>query len=63
MFDINQIADIITCTTVKVMFSYFYDKQSVLTSFMNMSRDVRKPVFGDSDQVPHKPGWTITEDS
>ena len=28
-----------------------------------MSRDVRKPVFGVSDQVPHKPGWTITEDS
>ena len=27
-----------------------------------MSRDVRKPVFGVSDQVPHKPGCTATED-
>ena len=23
---------------------------------------VRKPVLGDSDQVPHKPGCTVTED-
>ena len=28
----------------------------------NMSRDVRKPVFGDFDQDRHKPGWTITVD-
>ena len=28
----------------------------------NMSRDVRKPVFGISDQVRHKPGCTATED-
>ena len=28
-----------------------------------MSRDVRKPVFGVFDQVRHKPGWEITEDS
>ena len=28
-----------------------------------MSHDVRKPVFGVSDQVPHKPDWAITEDS
>ena len=28
-----------------------------------MSRDVRKQVDGDPDQVQHKPGWTITEDS
>ena len=27
-----------------------------------MSRDVRKPVFGVSDQAPHKPGCTATED-
>ena len=26
-----------------------------------MSRDVRKPVFGVSDQVRHKPGCTITD--
>ena len=28
----------------------------------HMSRDVRKPVFGVSNQVRHKPGWAITED-
>ena len=27
-----------------------------------MSRDVRKPVFGVSDQVRHKPACTATED-
>ena len=27
-----------------------------------MSLVVRKPVFGVSDQVPHKPGCTATED-
>ena len=27
-----------------------------------MSRDLRKPVFGVSDQVPHKPDCTTTED-
>ena len=26
-----------------------------------MSLIVRKPVFGVSDQVPHKPGCTVTE--
>ena len=28
----------------------------------NMSLVVRKPVFGVSDQVPHKPGCTATQD-
>ena len=28
----------------------------------DMSLVVRKPVFGVSDQVPHKPGCTATED-
>ena len=27
-----------------------------------MSLVLRKPVFGVSDQVPHKPGCTVTED-
>ena len=27
-----------------------------------MSLDVRKPVFGVSDQVRHKPGCAVTED-
>ena len=31
-------------------------------SQFNMSLVVRKPVFGVSDQVPHKPGCTATED-
>ena len=29
----------------------------------HMSLVVRNPVFGVSDQVPHKPGCTTTEDS
>ena len=29
---------------------------------MIMSRVVRKPVFGVSDQVRHKPGCAVTED-
>ena len=29
---------------------------------IDWSRDVRKPVFGISEQVRHKPGWKITED-
>ena len=28
-----------------------------------MSHDVRKPVFGVSDQLRLKPGFTVTEDS
>ena len=28
----------------------------------NMSLVIRKPVVGVSDQVPHKPGCTATED-
>ena len=28
-----------------------------------MSRDARKPVFGVSDQVQHKPACTVTEAS
>ena len=31
-------------------------------SVWNMSLVVRKPVFGVSDQVQHKPGYTTTED-
>ena len=30
-------------------------------SFLYLSRDVRKPVFGVSDQVRHKPVCTVTE--
>ena len=31
-------------------------------SSQHMSRVMRKPVFGVSDLVPHKPGCTATED-
>ena len=31
--------------------------------FSYMSRDARKPVFGVSDQVPHKPVCAATEES
>ena len=37
--------------------------QHMNNSIFDMSRDVRKPVFGVSDQVRHKPSWEITEDS
>ena len=30
---------------------------------VNVSRDARKPVFGVSDQVRHKPACTVTEAS
>ena len=32
-----------------------------ISAFLDMSLIVRKPVFGVSDQVPHKPGCAITE--
>ena len=39
--------------------------QTHLTHFayLYLSRDVRKTVFGVSDQVRHKPGCAATEDS
>ena len=33
-----------------------------ITRLCNMSLVVRKPEFGVSDQVPHKPGCAVTED-
>ena len=33
-----------------------------ISKHSDMSCDVRKPVFGVSDQVRHKPGCTATED-
>ena len=40
------------------------DKDSIifLDSIYDLSLVVRKPVFGVSDQVRHKPGCTATED-
>ena len=35
----------------------------VLHYIMKMSRDARKPVFGSSEQVRHKPTYTVTEES
>ena len=37
----------------------FDDEQSLLNYYLSLV--VRKPVFGVSDQVPHKPGCTVTE--
>ena len=34
----------------------------ILAILIHMSLVVRKPVFGVSDQVRHKPGCTATED-
>ena len=33
----------------------------ILPGHLRMSRDMRKPVFGVSDQVPHKADYTATE--
>ena len=41
--------------------NYFYF-QTMIQSLYNLSLVVRKPVFGASDQVPHKPVCTATED-
>ena len=38
------------------------DKIGQAVSFHHMSLVVRKPVFGVSDQVRHKPGCTATDD-
>ena len=40
--------------------SYFYKQEEV--NIFHMSLILRKPVFGVSDQVQHKPGCTATED-
>ena len=34
---------------------------SIVSAYMSLV--VRKPVFGVSDQVKHKPGCAVTEDS
>ena len=38
-------------------------EEQIRCVFDDMSLVVRKPVFGISDQVPHKPDCTVTEDS
>ena len=44
---------LISCVYAKIRFSHDMDQMSLV---------VRKPVFGVSDQVRHKPGCTATED-
>ena len=45
-----------------------YNRNSVFAQYglsmylIHLSLVLRKPVFGVSDQVPHKVGWTATED-
>ena len=52
-----------------ITFSYAAGKcaliQRIVLCYNNdkMSLVVRKPVFGVSDQVTHKPGFIVTEDS
>ena len=51
------------------LYEYGYVHVMLCAMFMlnstehGMSLVVRKPVFGVSDQVTHKPGCTVTEDS
>ena len=49
---------------IMISFSGMMEKSNKeIISFQNhMSLVVRKPVLGVSDQVPHKPGCTATED-
>ena len=48
------------------LLSNFFIKHYSMLEFLclnlNMSLVVRKPVFGVSDQAPHKPGCTATQD-
>ena len=56
VFVINNIHD-------PYLFDVFpVDESLVDTNIVNMSLVLRKPVFGVSDQVRHKPGCTATED-
>ena len=41
---------------------YFGCQAKQVDQHLYLSLVVRKPVFGVSDQVPHKPGCTFTED-
>ena len=55
------------CSEVILMSTYKIDFNEELTKIIfqlssNMSLVVRKPVFGVSDQIRHKPGCTTTED-
>ena len=46
-----------------IRYSLWHHNQVIETPLSNdMSLVVRKPVFGDFDLVPHKPGCTATED-
>ena len=42
--------------------SYWKQKNQLFLHQNNLSLILRKPVFGVSDQVRHKPGCTATED-
>ena len=49
---------------VNSFIKYYSSKKVILfiEVLQYMSLVLRKPVFGVSDQVPHKPGCTTTED-
>ena len=48
--------------TREITFVSSHDSRGSFPHPYQLSLVVRKPVFGVSDQVPHKPGCTATED-
>ena len=45
-----------------VLLGFTFTALQQIKVVLNMSPVVRKPVFGVSDQAPHKPGCTATQD-
>ena len=56
------ICHFIKCFRVAYVKYDAYIDFTVTRPLYSMSLVVRKPVFGVSEQVPHKPGCTATED-
>ena len=65
--DVLYVALLMSVCTFKISVLNHYNQPISFTalnykSTLHMSLVVRKPVFEVSDQVPHKPGCTVTED-
>ena len=52
----------VICCVICSLYVISNEPHDEKTCFLHMSLVVRKPVFGVSDQVRHKPSCTITED-
>ena len=62
---VDEQADLLLCYSKNVK-TFFYHRGSNFLNqsqvFHSISLVVRKPVFGVSDQIRHKPGCVVTED-